>query len=102
MGRLAFSMMLALTCRAQDLRMEAMNRALGVECTHCHVADDWKRADKPEFGFARRMIHMTEGLSAGSLRNVGGITCWTCHRGNIKPARMPRTGWQDILAAWPE
>ena len=51
--------------------MEAINRALGVECTFCHIADDWKRADKPEFTFARRMIHMTDGLSAGSLRSLG-------------------------------
>src|SRR5580698_863235 len=102
MGRLALVMILALTCKAQDPRMEAMNRALGVECRHCHIADDWKRADKPEFAFARRMIHMTDGLSAGPLRSLGGVTCWTCHRGAVKPARMPRNGWQEILAVWPE
>jgi hypothetical protein len=48
------------------------------------------------------MIKMTEGLSAGTLRSLGGITCWTCHRGNVKPARMPRASWEDLLAKWPE
>src|SRR5450432_3964154 len=48
------------------------------------------------------MMKMTEGLSAGTLRNLGGISCWTCHRGKVKPARMPRTSWEDLLAKWPE
>jgi hypothetical protein len=87
---------------AQVVRMQAIGRALGVECAHCHTGEDWKRGDKPEFGFAGRMIKMTEGLSAGTLRNLGGITCWTCHRGNMKPARMPRASWEDLLAKWPE
>jgi hypothetical protein len=52
--------------------------------------------------FAQRMTRMTQGLSGGTLQDFGGITCWTCHRGNTKPARMPREGWQDQLAHWPE
>ena len=91
--------------RAQDAQtsaMQAIDRALGVECSHCHTIDDWKRADKPEFAFAGRMMKMVQGLSAGTLRDLGGVSCWTCHRGNVKPARMPRAGWQDRLDHWPE
>lgn len=90
---------------AQDapmIRMQAIDRALGVECAHCHTGEDWKRGDKPAFALAGRMTKMTDGLSAGTLRNLGGVTCWTCHRGNVKPARMPRASWQDWLAKWPE
>ena len=52
--------------------------------------------------FTERMKKMTEGLSGGILRDLGGITCWTCHRGNVKPARMPRASWEGLLVRWPE
>jgi hypothetical protein len=103
MSRFVFVLVLAeLPIQAQDARMQAIDRALGVECSYCHTGDDWKRGDKPEFAFARRMIKMTDGLSGGTLSNLGGIRCWTCHRGNVKPARMPRAGWEGLLAKWPE
>jgi len=44
--------------------MQSFDRALGVECTHCHVAGDWKRDEKPEYGFVERVIRMTGGLNA--------------------------------------
>ena len=72
-----------------------LNGSLGVECSHCHMGEDWKRTDKPEFSFSLRMLQMTQGLSAGILKDLGGITCWTCHRGNVKPLRMPRASWED-------
>ena len=82
--------------------MQAIGRDLGVSCSHCHVGEDWKRDEKPQFAFAGRMIKMTQGLSAGTLRDLGGVTCWTCHRGKVKPGRMPRASWEDRLANWPE
>lgn len=91
--------------RAQDAQagaMESIDRALGVECSRCHTVDDWKRDDKPEFAFAGRMMKMVEGLNTGTLRGVGSVSCWTCHRGKTKPARMPLTSWQDRLEKWPE
>jgi hypothetical protein len=83
------------------LRMQAMNRDLGVTCSYCHVSGGWTRDDNPQFAFTIRMSKMQDGLNAGTLRDFGGITCWTCHRGNAKPARMPRSGWEDRLANWP-
>jgi hypothetical protein len=109
MSRLSRSLLAtlpALAClRAQDpasTTMPAINRALGVECAHCHTVDDWKRDDKPEFAFAGRMMKMVQGLNSGTLHDFGGVSCWTCHRGNLKPARMPRASWQDRLDKWPE
>jgi len=90
--------------RAQDERMaqmRSMSNDLGVECTACHLADDWSNNQKPQFAAAARMIRMTDGLSAGTLKAFGGVTCWTCHRGKTTPARMPRAGWEDHLAHWP-
>jgi hypothetical protein len=101
-----FLAVLAIGCvQAQDAqveRMKTIDRALGVECSHCHVGDDWKRGDKPEFAFASRMMKMAQGLSSGTLRDLGGVTCWTCHRGQVKPARMPRASWEDRLSKWPD
>ena len=89
--------LLAIGCiHAQDAQaraMQAISRALGVECSHCHTVDDWKRDDKPEFAFAGRMMKMVQGRNAGTLRDLGGVSCWTCHRGLVKPARMPRASW---------
>jgi hypothetical protein len=91
--------------QAQDAElsaMQAIDHALGVECSHCHTVDDWKRDNKPEFAFSERMMKMVQGLNAGTLRDLGGVSCWTCHRGKVKPARLPRTSWEDQLAKWPD
>ena len=76
--------------------MEAWSRALGVSCSHCHVEADFTSVEKPAFEFAQRMSKMVDGLSAGRLKSFGGITCWTCHRGSTRPARLPRESWEAI------
>lgn len=43
---------------------------------------------------------MVEGLNASKLRELGGITCWTCHRGKTKPARLPRERWESLAAEY--
>lgn len=105
-ARLLCTAMLAGGCVwAQDAEaraMQSIDRALGVECSHCHAVDDWKRDDKPEFALASRMMKMVQGLNTGSLRGVGSVSCWTCHLGKIKPGRMPPASWQDQLKKWPE
>ena len=101
--RLEIAFLVAAGCmQAQDAAMKAIDRALGVECVHCHTIDDWKKDDKPPFAFAGRMMKMVDGVNAGTLRGIGAVTCWSCHRGNAKPARMPRAGWEERLAKWPE
>lgn len=75
------------------------NRSLGVDCDHCHVVNDFTDASKPTFDFARRMERMVQGLNDGPLREVGSITCWSCHRGLAIPARLPRTNWESIAVA---
>ncbi len=37
-----------------------------------------------------------------TYEKVHWLYCWSCHRGNSKPARMPRAGWEDRLAKWPD
>jgi hypothetical protein len=77
-------------------RMQAWSKALGVACTHCHVAGQWTDASIPAFEFAGRMARMVTALNDGPLKELGGVTCWTCHRGQSIPARLPREKWEQI------
>ena len=93
------SLVIALPAAAQDavqVRMQAWSRSLGVECTHCHVAEAWSDASKPAFDFAGRMSRMVAAVNAGPLQGFEPITCWTCHRGRATPARLPRESWEQI------
>jgi hypothetical protein len=80
--------------------MDAINRALGVECTHCHVTDQWTDATKPEFATARNMMKMVRVVNE-KLTDIGEVSCWTCHRGQVKPSRLPRQLLDAELAKWP-
>ena len=91
--------LIASTASAQDevqARMRFWSTALGVQCVHCHVEDSWSDSSKPTFDFARRMSNMVRALNAGPLKDLEPITCWTCHRGQARPARLPMTAWQSI------
>lgn len=79
-----------------NARMARWSTALGVQCTHCHVDGAWTDASKPSFDFARRMSRMLQGINAGPLDGIEAITCWTCHRGQTRPARLPMAAWQSI------
>jgi len=68
--------------------MEDFNRALGVECTHCHVQDQWTDETKPTFATARNMIRMVDAVNE-KLAGVG------------RPSRVPRTAMDAELARWP-
>ena len=90
------------TRQAPDLqaRMQFYNRALGVECTHCHVDGKWTDASKPPFATAASMAKMVtavnDRLGAGER-----VSCWTCHAGTAAPARQPRPLLDVELAKWP-
>jgi hypothetical protein len=93
---------MAAPAAAQDAvaaRMAEWSAALGVECTHCHVAERWADTSKPANAFAGRMSRMLDALNAGPMKDLGGISCWTCHRGRAIPARLPRAAWETIRDA---
>jgi Photosynthetic reaction centre cytochrome C subunit len=77
----------------------AYNAALGVECIHCHAATDSSTPAQPALDFARRMEQMVQGLNEGPLRGLGGVNCWTCHRGRPVPARLPSALWEPLAQA---
>ena len=79
-----------------DAHMTAWSKALGVDCAHCHVPDNWTDPSRPAFEFAQRMNRMLAALNAGPMKEVGEISCWTCHRGRSIPGRLPRDAWEKI------
>ena len=69
------------------------SRSLGVNCTHCHVVDQWDKDDKPTKPIAREMSKMVQTINNDLLKPIKnlkgpnpGVNCTTCHRGQIKPA----------------
>ena len=73
--------------------MEKWSEALGVGCDHCHVPNEWHQDVKPEKEIARQMVSFGETVNA-ELRKIKGlksekpgINCFSCHRGELKPAR---------------
>ena len=68
-------------------------RSLGVNCTHCHVADAWDKEDKPTKQITREMNAMVGVINNEQLKKIKNlkgpnsiINCTTCHRGQTKPA----------------
>lgn len=76
--------------------MQSVRTALGVQCTHCHVGGPADRAkdDKPEKATARKMFQMVMSLNQqmGASMAEPKVTCFTCHRGALKPAIAPEGG----------
>jgi hypothetical protein len=70
-----------------------MRASLGVHCDFCHVVDDktgWQfdKDDKKEKKTAREMIAMTIKLNKEQFNGHADVSCWTCHRGAIRPVSL--------------
>ena len=66
----------------------AFNRSLGVDCTHCHVADEWEKDDREAKETTRKMwaLMLRTNESLKQDFGKGTVNCTTCHRGQLKPA----------------
>ena len=69
------------------------SKSLGVDCTHCHVPDQWEKEDKPTKQVARDMYAMASVINNEQLKKIKNlksespiVNCTTCHRGQVKPA----------------
>jgi hypothetical protein len=78
--------------------MRTWARALGVRCTHCHVAGEggqqtnYVSDEKPEKEMARRMLRMVRAINAQHIDSLPwraeppiDVACETCHRGLAEP-----------------
>jgi hypothetical protein len=69
--------------------MKVWSHALGVSCGACHVEKDFAR-DTEAKTVSRAMVRMTDELNRGYFKDYGlQLTCETCHRGKLVPARAP-------------
>ena len=74
------------------------SRALGVNCTHCHVEQDFASDDKRPKRAAREMavMHRMINDQLKKMQNLEtkvperAINCSTCHRGAINPMASER------------
>ncbi|HEV7893913.1 MAG TPA: c-type cytochrome [Pyrinomonadaceae bacterium] len=80
------------------LVMNYISASLGVRCDYCHVNEGgdkwvWESDAKPEKLTARRMMQMQMDINRGNKDILGtsgvAVTCFTCHRGQTKPANSP-------------
>lgn len=65
--------------------MFAFKASLGVDCTYCHIKDQFEKDDKPPKQVARKMISLVRETN-GKLGGAARVTCFTCHRGQTRPA----------------
>ena len=81
--------------------MAMMTGALGVRCNHCH-AGQFDKDDKPAKQTARAMMRMVFDLNKDRFAGTTAVTCYTCHRGQLKPATVLALGqnlWQGAAGA---
>jgi hypothetical protein len=69
--------------------MMSLTRWLGVDCTFCHTLNEFEKDDKEPKKIARQMFKMVHDINEdnfpGTAPGSFKVTCWTCHRGNMKP-----------------
>jgi hypothetical protein len=64
--------------------MESFRSALGVDCTYCHIQNQFERDDRPMKKVAREMIQLTRDTNT-RMGGAARVTCNTCHRGQPRP-----------------
>jgi len=73
--------------------MGLISAALSLCCGDCHTGagtsnPKWED-DPPRKRTARSMIQMVNTINRGNFNGRHVVTCWTCHRGQPRPAATP-------------
>lgn len=81
--------------------MKFFSQSLGVRCTHCHVGEEGKPLSTFDFAsdakdkklLARKMLAMVHRINSQDFGVTDfskvKVTCFTCHRGAVKPLTAP-------------
>ena len=74
--------------------MGMFSAALSLNCIDCHVAesvDKWEKfADEtPLKRTARTMLLMVNAINKEHFKGVRSVSCYTCHRGDLRPKVVP-------------
>jgi photosynthetic reaction center cytochrome c subunit len=69
--------------------MQFISASLGVECEYCHVEHAFDKDDKKPKKIARSMMEMMVNINKENFENHREVTCYSCHRGAVKPVSVP-------------
>jgi photosynthetic reaction center cytochrome c subunit len=69
--------------------MQFVTSSLGVRCEHCHVEGAFDKDDKKPKKTAREMMQMMFALNQNSFKGEREVTCYSCHRGALRPVSTP-------------
>jgi len=72
--------------------MRFITVSLGVECSYCHVQDQFDKDDKKPKQIARDMMRMMFAIDKDSFAGNREVTCNSCHRGSLRPEAIPMVG----------
>ncbi len=70
--------------------MQFFAKSLGVDCSYCHVPNEFDKDDKPAKITARKMLNMVHQINSANFPDNQVVSCWMCHRGNAKPEAFPK------------
>ena len=76
--------------------MQNWTKVLGVKCIYCHTWGAFEKEDIPAKQTTREMLGLVSALNKQTLPAMKNlverkplVTCYTCHRGQIKPETAP-------------
>jgi photosynthetic reaction center cytochrome c subunit len=72
--------------------MKFISSSLGVECSFCHVEGHFEKDEKKPKLVARDMMKMMFTLNKNNFADHREVTCYSCHRGALKPVATPEVG----------
>ncbi len=82
--------------------MQFITASLGVECDYCHVQGAFEKDDKKPKQAARKMMQMMMVINQENFDDHREVTCYSCHRGAIKPVAIPIISDEEFRPATPE
>jgi len=79
--------------------MGMFSAALSLNCIDCHVPESVGSWDKfaeetPLKRTTRRMLTMVNTINKENFSGVRSVTCYTCHRGDLRPKILPNLAAQ--------
>lgn len=69
--------------------MRFITASLGVQCSYCHLPAHFEKDDKKPKQIARDMMRMMLTIDKDSFAGNREVTCYSCHRGAVKPQAAP-------------